>query len=808
MAVDAAGKLFLTSVTRPGEWMTFEQACSVAWANRELVTTHVDKKGRTVTKTGLDIGFIINEGDPLACIDLDIQDAVSHPDEPELWTPISEFDRYEKIYQWFDSYTERSRSGKGLHIWVEGSIGRGYKRDGVEVYSQERFIICTGNVLVDKPVAKRHDMLSNMVSQMRAQHAPKDFRLEELEPEEDDLNILQRAVEASNSEKFCALYEGKWQDLGFPSQSEADLALMSMFTFYTDSNAQCRRLFRESKLGKREKAVKDDRYVNLTLTICRQRMEREAKIDVSGIALAVQTKADLAAEAIREAQGGAPPSGYVVQTGFGAVEQRTATPLHVPGIDAVETAPPPEVVAASLAPLSAEVVRAGESGLPWPPGFAGDIARYIYQSAPRPVKEVAVVATLGLLAGMCGKAWHIPQSGLNLYIILIARSAVGKEAMHSGISSLIKACVPKCPNFHNFIDFMEYASGPALTKACAGNSSFVNVSGEWGRRLKRLAAEDGRDGPLQTLRTQMTNLYQKSGPQAIVGGIGYSSQDNNVASVSGVSYSLIGETTPGTFYEALTESMMEDGFLSRFLVIEYDGIRPEPNHNAITAPSDGLRDAIIAIAVQASKLINMNASQQLGRTGEAGSIMNAFEQECDKNINSTNDESRRQMWNRASLKSLRIAALLAVADNCFNPVINREHIDWAISVVRRDIDIMRKRLDGGDVGSSDTARERKLMAVIKDYVVKGPSSGYNIPEAMRDNSIVPRSYLQVRTTRAAAFYNHRLGANKSLEDTIQACIASGYLMDVQKDKLADAYNYHGKAYRVLKVPDYEAMSKE
>jgi hypothetical protein len=306
----------------------------------------------------------------------------------------------------------------------------------------------------------------------------------------------------------------------------------------------------------------------------------------------------------------------------------------------------------------------------------------------------------------------------------------------------------------------------------------------------------------------MTNLYQKSGPQSIVGGLGYSSVDNNVSSVSGVSYSMIGETTPTTFYEALTEEMMEDGFLSRFLVVEYDGMRVPSNSNIIMEPDTALRKHLNEIAYQADVLISKGQSQLVERTEEAATLMHNFEIECDEQINGTDDEARRQMWNRAALKALRLAAVLAVADNVYTPVITKEHYVWALKVVRKDIQIMRRRLDTGDVGSGDLSRERKMISVLKDYLTKELPGGYKIPAEMRLNSIVPRRYLQTRCSRAASFYNYKNGNVRALDETIASLILNGYLMEVKRDAVSEAYGDQGKCFRILRLPDYEAESKK
>lgn len=262
--------------TDPATWMSFNDACKLACDNRDLITTHTDKHGIKTTQQGYSIGYMLSAKDPFTCIDLDVKDATNCTDASQ-WTTPDQYDRYWSMVQAFNSYTETSRSGKGLHIWVRGNIGVGCRRDHVEVYSQERYIICTGHRLEAKPIVEAQELLENMVSQMRGTGASERFKLVELEEDEPDEVVIDRAMSAGNGQKFNELCMGRWQQFGFPSQSEADLALMSMFCFYSESNEQCKRLFRMSKLGKREKAIKDNKYLNSTLELIRTRQEKEKK---------------------------------------------------------------------------------------------------------------------------------------------------------------------------------------------------------------------------------------------------------------------------------------------------------------------------------------------------------------------------------------------------------------------------------------------------------------------------------------------------------------------------------------------------
>lgn len=748
------------------------------------------------------LGFLLTEKDVYTCIDLDIKninnypDKVDHNGEAVEWTSEEDIARFHKIIEKFASYTERSTSGQGFHIWVRGNIGLGCRRDGVEVYSQERFIICTGDIYVNREIEERQELLNILVGEIRSAAAPKIDLIDKEETEPDDV-VLERARNAENADKFNKLFSGDWD--GYPSQSEADLALCSIFTFYSKSNAQCRRLFRLSKLGLREKATKNDTYLNRTLRLIRSREAVEEEIDASAVAAG---KALLASLQAQYAPQHPAPTHAVhplpqAQTVYQAPQQSTAVME-----DDEEFEYPEGLSAVSFNPLLALEPIPEENcvGVPWPPGTLGALAQYIFEGSPRPVKEVSIVAALGFLAGVAGKAFCIPQSGLNIYLVLVAKSAIGKEAMHSGIANICGYISDAIPDVTSFIDFSDYASGPALSKAVASNPSFVNVSGEWGRKLRRLGQEDGRDGPMQQLRTVMTNLYQKSGPKSIVGGIGYSDKEKNIASVSGVAYTMIGETTPKTFYDALTDTMMEDGFLSRFTVIEYTGKRPKDNTATAKKPHPTLLNNLVSIVAQALNLNKSFKTQEVLKCQEAHDLLTAFNEECDAHINNNNDEGFRQMWNRAHLKAYRIAALLAVADNHIYPVIQKEHAEWALLLIRKDIEVMSRRINSGDVGVGDSVRERKVMSIIEKFLRDGAAVSYGVPEKMKENSVVPRKYLQINTQNASSFTSHRNGQNAALDATIRSLIDSGYLVELSKEKAFEQFQFQGKCYRVLSLP--------
>jgi hypothetical protein len=250
----AADGLPRASVTDPSSWRDFDAACTEAM------------------KHGLGIGYVLAAGDPFCCIDLDVKDE----------TPQQVIEGYHSSLRSFDSYAERSRSGKGFHIWIEANIGPGRRRQGVEVYSQERFIICTGDVVVARPIAARPEQLAILLASI-CQEQGSSARLPDDPDSDPSWYVAQIALE--DTMELGRLFTGVWDRGRYPSQSEADLALVTALARLTESDYECWEAFRISALGKRAKAARPD-YMRRTLALARQHIANDATQVAQGRAIA------------------------------------------------------------------------------------------------------------------------------------------------------------------------------------------------------------------------------------------------------------------------------------------------------------------------------------------------------------------------------------------------------------------------------------------------------------------------------------------------------------------------------------------
>ena len=208
------------AVRRPEEWSAFEDCLAVA--------------------DGFDgLGFVFTEG--LVGIDLD-----KCFDYDGTLKPFAR-----DVLQGFDTYTEISPSGNGLHLILESDFSiLGRRKDGIECYSVGRFFTVTGNVYEGRDTLHDCDIgvwHNEVFGERKTDNQPPPVTGGYLP---DDDRILSVMFRSKNGRKIQALYSsGDWAAAGYGSQSEADLALVGLLMFFCRNDmATVDRLFRASKL--------------------------------------------------------------------------------------------------------------------------------------------------------------------------------------------------------------------------------------------------------------------------------------------------------------------------------------------------------------------------------------------------------------------------------------------------------------------------------------------------------------------------------------------------------------------------------
>lgn len=149
------------------------------------------------------------------------------------------------------SYNEYSRSGTGLHIICKGVLPNGSRRKGnVEMYSEGRYFICTGNIYNPKysEIVNCTELIKPLHKKYLHTETKNEQYIRATNTDISDTELIKQARASKNGMLFDMLYGGYWEGL-YSSQSEADLALCNMLAFWTGCN-KCvmDRMFRASGL--------------------------------------------------------------------------------------------------------------------------------------------------------------------------------------------------------------------------------------------------------------------------------------------------------------------------------------------------------------------------------------------------------------------------------------------------------------------------------------------------------------------------------------------------------------------------------
>jgi hypothetical protein len=697
-------------------WATFDQAVA-------YFTQWQDRLGG--------IGFCFSDGDAFTGIDLDdpfdpkhnLDITVSHKIAAEHIT----------LENAFDSYTEFSPSGRGKHIIVAGKIARdktGTRYRCVEIYSRDRFFTVTGNaVQLNKPIAERQQLLDALLAEIETNRNAKAVTHDSCPETQTDDELYQSAGRAKDGALFYALWQGRWDtitdDRGvrrFPSQSEADLSLINIIGYYSRNHAQIARMFRASGLGQRDKARRDNYVLPM---VARSQDMKAPPVDLEAIRAA----------ALR-------------------LVQRQETPV----------APAP--------------AKSKPTPFARPAGLIGDLMDFVTRSSIRTTPEIAACVALGFMAGVCGHAYNVSGTGLNFYGIVVADTGTGKESLHGGLAAIAHALSDHSvqPNFaavQHHIGPSDFASGQGIVRLLETKPVCVSAIGEIGFMLENFV-DPRYTGPDLSKKRMLLLLYMRSGWKGDLGEISYSDKTNNTKQVRSPALTLLGETTPDKFNAILRPEVISDGLLPRFSIFEYTGPRMPPNEDHKNYQmSDMLRANLCAMLIFVSnynrtfivdpKLNTLPSVLHVELDDEATALAKEFDTFTTEQINASTFDAHKQLWNRAHLKALRFAALVAVGVNYARPIIDRNCWLWAQNIVSHEVNGILAKFESGKVGTQndpvsiemrqavDTAR-----TIMRYFELEGSRLAALGKEAnFQKNGLVSVTYLRRYMHRTASFKNDR-----------------------------------------------------
>jgi hypothetical protein len=726
----------------PNDWTSYEEASN-------FVAVHSD----------FGLGFVLTDSDPYSVIDLDTH-KIDNDEALSIEQKAACKANHSEIFKSFDTYTELSPSKGGAHIWCYGSApSRKFTKQHLEVYSSNRYITVTNNVIKNGGIKHRQELLNELVAAIdiatnrKAESDTPTINLAEVYTDDE---ICKRAASASNGELFKQLWFGQWQGK-YPSQSEADIAFCNIVAFYTDNQQQVGRIYYNSPLflesPKRKRKQRPDYLFHKQWGIVTKAFDQKIPpVDLSKVAISV-------AERMKEIQ----------------------------ILDKEEK--DEEFISDEDNPVAVNWHR--------PSGLLGDIAEYIWAQSIRPNIEISVAGAITFMAGLAGRSFNtITGTGLNQYIVLLAGTGQGKEAAARGISRLYSAVLKQVPDVIRFMGPSEIASSQALLKYFADSNCFWSHKDEFGLWLQKLNHKHASPYDRQ-LKSLLLALYNKSGHGEMLAGSIYSDKKNNAPMVKAPSLTLYGESTPQEFYKAVDETTINDGFIPRLTVIPVPRIRPQFNpEGGKYLPPEGLIWRISGLLKRVLEIEQTQSVFIVPETPEAKEYQLAYQKKCDDAVWKDNLGTISELWNRAHVKLLKLGALLAVGNNSDNPEIHLSDYQWAEQLIECGTKSITNRFITGEIGEENfpLAQRKAIQDLLKKYFNSewkdSFAKSYNINFDMWKVRAIGYSYIQRKTVGLACF---RKVPNPSfaLKQIIQECIDIGML-----ERSAETFGKGGLIYRV------------
>jgi len=339
----------------------------------------------------------------------------------------------------------------------------------------------------------------------------------------------------------------------------------------------------------------------------------------------------------------------------------------------------------------------------YPPGFLGDVVRWINSQNSRPSPILALPGALALLSVLLGSKWK-DKTGqyANLYLVSVGGPGSGKAAPMRIVQDVLNEC--------NATEMWtgKTTSDSAIASRMKTNPTQLFIWDEFGKFLQKTKMTYG-GGPLNSVQDAMLELWS---PGKIWKQKTYSDSSHN-KEIDNPFMSLLGATTPQTLWSGFDESNLVDGFSARLLVFIEPNYAPLVERERQPLPESILQPArwwLRFTENQGNMKDAFPGCRKIGEDKGAAEIFRRLARYVDENHK---DEVACAQWARAPEKARRLAMLYACSADMESPNITCEAAHWGCSVVEIATTQFLKHARR-EIGGSDHAaqRWRKILSFV------------------------------------------------------------------------------------------------
>jgi len=374
----------------------------------------------------------------------------------------------------------------------------------------------------------------------------------------------------------------------------------------------------------------------------------------------------------------------------------------------------------------------------WPPGKFGEMCEQAYEMAHYPYRGVAIATCLGMLAPLVGRNNNVSGTGLNIYISLLMDTGMGKDMIRKIIERTYSQIDPI--NARKFIGPARYTGVPALWRTITDSPNRISVITEAG-------FINGADiGDSSGLKATILSMYGSSGADEVQSANEYSSKENSLPVIHSPNFSLIQESTPKSFIDAMLKTDGDiNGELPRMWILRLNVEKPKRNRSPRKRFEKDVEKRIKELWTEALKWCeNANVN---GQKINHVIIPDWLDEEADRFVDLENkarlngDDYRKVVYTRAWLKAVKICSLIDVF-NGFKEV-QKETYQWTIKhVIDREAGAITGVLREHD--SSENDNTWLVIANAIQRILAKPSS-YSLPVAMARAKVITLTSINFAT---------------------------------------------------------------